>query len=147
VKYIWAASWQNQHNGFATSMDPDQLSIRAVSVWSGSMLFAISLSTCNRLISKQHVSWSDCAAAQAGLDPCWSQTHFVGFVVTRLIYCCFCFLFSLYFINGSCLWLYLYIERNWKYIECCSSYILYIKISYSGHFRNVFKRDRIIFVV
>jgi hypothetical protein len=24
--------------------------------------------------------------AQAGLDPCWSQTHYVGFVVTRLIY-------------------------------------------------------------
>jgi hypothetical protein len=23
--------------------------------------------------------------AQAGLDPCWSQTHYVGFVVTRLI--------------------------------------------------------------
>jgi hypothetical protein len=22
--------------------------------------------------------------AQAGLDPCWSQTHYVGFVVTRL---------------------------------------------------------------
>jgi hypothetical protein len=22
---------------------------------------------------------------QAGLDPCWSQTHYVGFVVTRLI--------------------------------------------------------------
>jgi hypothetical protein len=34
----WAASRQNQHNGFATSMDPDQLRIRAV--WSGSMLFA-----------------------------------------------------------------------------------------------------------
>jgi hypothetical protein len=26
----------------------------------------------------------DCADAQAGLDPCWSQTHYVGFVVTRL---------------------------------------------------------------
>jgi hypothetical protein len=22
--------------------------------------------------------------AQAGLDPCWSQKHYVGFVVTRL---------------------------------------------------------------
>jgi hypothetical protein len=22
---------------------------------------------------------------QAGLDPCWSQTHYVGFVMTRLI--------------------------------------------------------------
>jgi hypothetical protein len=24
LKYKWAAPWQNQHNGFATSMDPDQ---------------------------------------------------------------------------------------------------------------------------
>jgi hypothetical protein len=24
--------------------------------------------------------------AQAGLDSCWSQTHYVGFVVTRLKY-------------------------------------------------------------
>jgi hypothetical protein len=24
VKSIWAVSWQNQHSGFATSMDPDQ---------------------------------------------------------------------------------------------------------------------------
>jgi hypothetical protein len=24
--------------------------------------------------------------AQAGLYPCWSQTHYVGFVVTRLKY-------------------------------------------------------------
>jgi hypothetical protein len=24
--------------------------------------------------------------AQAGLDPCWSQNHYVGFAVTRLIY-------------------------------------------------------------
>jgi hypothetical protein len=35
--------------------------------------------------SEQHGSGSDCADTQAGLDPCWSQTHFVGFVVTRLI--------------------------------------------------------------
>jgi hypothetical protein len=38
------------------------------------------------LISEQHGSWSDCADAQAGLDPCWSQIHNVGFVMTRLIY-------------------------------------------------------------
>jgi hypothetical protein len=36
--------------------------------------------------SKQHGSWSDCADAQAGLDPCWSQTHYVGFVMTQLKY-------------------------------------------------------------
>jgi hypothetical protein len=26
--------------------------------------------------------------AQAGLDPCWSQTHYVGLIMTWLI-CCF----------------------------------------------------------
>jgi hypothetical protein len=26
--------------------------------------------------------------AQAGLDPCWSQTHYVGFVMTWLILTC-----------------------------------------------------------
>jgi hypothetical protein len=36
------------------------------------------------LVSKQHGSWSDCADAQAGLDPCWLQTHYVGFVMARL---------------------------------------------------------------
>jgi hypothetical protein len=38
------------------------------------------------MVSEQHGSWSDCTDAQSGLDPCWSQTHFVGFVVTRLIF-------------------------------------------------------------
>jgi hypothetical protein len=35
-------------------------------------------------VSKQHGSWSDCVDGQAGLDPCWSQIHYVGFVVKRL---------------------------------------------------------------
>jgi hypothetical protein len=26
------------------------------------------------------------ADAQSGLDPCWSQTHYVGFVMARLNY-------------------------------------------------------------
>jgi hypothetical protein len=30
------------------------------------------------------------ADAQVGLDPCWSQTHYVGFVVTRLTYYLLC---------------------------------------------------------
>jgi hypothetical protein len=29
---------------------------------------------------------SDCADVQVCLDPCWSQKHYVVFVVTRLIY-------------------------------------------------------------
>jgi hypothetical protein len=40
------------------------------------------------LVSEQHGSWSDCSNAQAGMDPCWSQMHYVGFVMTRLILYC-----------------------------------------------------------
>jgi hypothetical protein len=52
------------------------------------MLFGISFSTCNR-VGKQ-TAWilirlRRCAGCvQAGLDPCWSQMHYVGFVMTRL---------------------------------------------------------------
>jgi hypothetical protein len=64
-----------------------------ISQISGSPL-SLWFSSCNmignllviRLVSEQLRSWSDCADAQAGLDPCWSETHFVGFVVTRLIF-------------------------------------------------------------
>jgi hypothetical protein len=63
-----------------------QTSMRIRAVWAGSMLFAISFSTCNiEYVSEQHASWSDCADAQAGPDPCWPQTHYVGFVVMQLI--------------------------------------------------------------
>jgi hypothetical protein len=62
-----------------------QTSLHIHAVWSGSMLFAISFSTCYGLVSEQHESWSDCLDAQAGLDPCWSQIHYVGFVMTQLI--------------------------------------------------------------
>jgi hypothetical protein len=68
---IWAASRQNQHNGFATSMDPDQLLVSLLVI---------------EYVSEQHGSWSDCTDAQAGLDTCWSQMHYVGFVMTQLIY-------------------------------------------------------------
>jgi hypothetical protein len=40
---------------------------------------AVRLPTIRETHSKQHGSWSDCADAQAGLDLCWSQTHYVGF--------------------------------------------------------------------
>jgi hypothetical protein len=75
--YVWAASWQNQHNGFATSMDLDQpahpsslISIHAV---------RLQTITSRETDSEQHGSWSGCADAQAGLDPCWSQTHMLVF--------------------------------------------------------------------
>jgi hypothetical protein len=54
-QFIWAASQQNQN---ITSRETN---------------------------SEQHESWSDFADAQAGLDPCRLQMHYVGFVVARLI--------------------------------------------------------------
>jgi hypothetical protein len=106
---IWAASWQNQHNGFATSMDPDQpahppslIRIHAVRL---PTLLQVETLRANTL----HGSWSDCVDAQAGLDPCWSQTHYVGFVVTRLI-----------ILSLLCLWLY------WKLSTLkCIQYMVY----------------------
>jgi hypothetical protein len=50
------------------------------------MLFAISFCTCNRVGKRTAWILIRLCDAQAGLDPCWSQTHYVGFVVTRLIY-------------------------------------------------------------
>jgi hypothetical protein len=71
-RYKWAASWQNQHSAFASAQS-DQDPCCSLSVY----LLVI------ELISGQHGSWSDYADSQAGLDPCWSQTHYVGFDVTR----------------------------------------------------------------
>jgi hypothetical protein len=72
---IWAAPCQNLHNAFVTRMDPDQ------PAYPHSLI-----RVCHTVCSEQHGSWSDCADAKAGLDPCWSQTNFVGFVMARLIW-------------------------------------------------------------
>jgi hypothetical protein len=87
----WAASWQNQHNGFATSMDPDH------STWSWSMLFNPVCLLVIGFVSEQHGSWSDCADAPAGLDPCWWQMHYVCFFKTRHI----CYFFYLLQIKNT----------------------------------------------
>jgi hypothetical protein len=70
-QHKWAASRQNQHSAIAQSdQDPCCSLINPI--------------TSRETDSEQHGSLSDCADAQASLDPCWSQTHYVGFVVTRL---------------------------------------------------------------
>jgi hypothetical protein len=68
--------------------------------------------------SEQYGSWSDCADAQAGLNPCWSQTHYVGFVMTRLISS-----FSLWF-----LWLHIH--------GIIKSYVLFIHFKVRQFFAN-----------
>jgi hypothetical protein len=61
-----------------------RLRMRIGAVWSGSMLFAYNSLTSRETDREQHGFWSDCGDAQADLDPCWSQTHYVGFVMTWL---------------------------------------------------------------
>jgi hypothetical protein len=51
---IWAVSWQNQHNGFATSMDPDQDPCCSLT----------NSITTREPDSEQHGSWSDCACSR-----------------------------------------------------------------------------------
>jgi hypothetical protein len=63
VMVKWAASWQNQHSAFATSMDPDQPAHPRSLI----RIHAVRLQTLlqvEKLIAN------------------WSQTHYVGFVMT-----------------------------------------------------------------
>jgi hypothetical protein len=78
-----------------------QTSLLIRAVWSGFMLVAISFPTCSNIVGQRLASWS-CVDVQAGLDPCWPQTHYVGFVMSRLIYwwgkwviCLICFVLYL----------------------------------------------------
>ena len=84
---IWAASWQNQQNDCAPSEDSDQpghspslirvVAVRMKKAW----VLSYPLSAQRRL-------WSDWANAQADLSLRWAHSHFVGFVMRRLIYSC-----------------------------------------------------------
>jgi hypothetical protein len=73
---FWAASWQNQHSGLATSMNPDQ----PVHPRSLIRIHAVRLQTLlqvEKLIANS-------------MDP--DETHYVGFVVTRFKLYCFYFI-------------------------------------------------------
>ena len=82
---IWTATWQNQQSGCAPSEDSDQpghppslirvFAVRMKKAW----VLSYPLSAQRRL-------WSDCADAQADLSLRWAHTHFIGFVMSRLMY-------------------------------------------------------------
>ena len=109
---IWAATWQNQQNDCAPSKDSDQpghppslirvLAVRMKKAW----VLSYPLSAQRRLwaglikgfavcmkkawvliypLSAQRRLWWDWADAQADLSLRWAHTHFVGFVMSRLI--------------------------------------------------------------
>ena len=92
-KDIWAATWRNQQFGCAPSEDSDQpghppslirvFAVRMKKAWVVSYPF-----------SAKRRLWSDWADAQADLSLRWAHIHFVGFVMSRLI-----------FLFGPCGWL------------------------------------------
>ena len=83
---ILAATRQNQQNDCAPSEDSDQpghppslirvFAVRMKKPW----VLSCPLNAQRRL-------WSDWADAQADLSLCWAHSHFVAFVVSRLMYC------------------------------------------------------------
>ena len=85
---IWATTWQSQQNGCAPSEDSDQpgrppslirvFAVRMKKTW----VLSYPLSAQRRL-------WSDWADARL-ICLRWAHSHFVGFVMSRLIYNCGC---------------------------------------------------------
>ena len=85
AKRIWAVTWQNQQNGCASSEDSDQpghspslirvFAVRMKKAW----FLSYPLSAWRRL-------WSNWVDAQADLSLHWAYSHFVGYVMSRLIY-------------------------------------------------------------
>ena len=79
---IWAATWQNQQSDCAPSEGSDQPGHppSLIRVFAVRMKKALVLSY---PLSAQWGLWSDWADAQADLR--WAHSHFVGFVMSRLI--------------------------------------------------------------
>ena len=84
---IWAATWQNQQRDCTPSEDSDQPGHPPSLI----RVFAVRMKKAWVLsypLSVQRRRWSDWADAQADLSLRWAHSHFVGFVMSRLI----CFL-------------------------------------------------------
>ena len=82
---IWAASWQNQHNDCAPSGDSDQPGHPSSQI----RVFAVCMKKpwdISYPLSAQRRLWSDLADTQADLSLRWAHSHFVGFVMRRLIF-------------------------------------------------------------
>ena len=90
--HYWAATWQNQYNVCA----PGEYSDKPGPPPSLIRVFAVRMKkpwVLNYPLSTQRRLWSDWADAQADLSLRWAHTHFVGFVMSRLM----CFVYYLLF--------------------------------------------------
>ena len=74
IMLIWAASWQTEQYGMCTQRSLVS-AVRMKKTW----ILSYPFSAHRRL-------WSDWADAQADLSLRWAHSHFVGFVMRRLIY-------------------------------------------------------------
>ena len=84
-KKKWAATRQNQQNECAPSEDSDQPRHPPSLI----RVFAVRMKKpwiLSYPMSAQRRRWSDWADAQADLSLCWAHTHFVGFVMSWLIF-------------------------------------------------------------
>ena len=98
---IWATTWQNQQCGSAPSEDSDQpghprslirvFAVRMKKAW----VLSYPLRAQRRL-------WSDWADAQMVVSLHWAHTHFVGFVMSRLILCYALILWYLWILSSYC---------------------------------------------
>ena len=82
---IWATTRQNQQSECAPSEDSDQPGHLPSLI----RVFAICMKKAWVLsypLSSQRRLWSDWADAQADLSLRWAHSHFVGFVMSQLIY-------------------------------------------------------------
>ena len=84
-KKIWAATWQNQQNECAPSENSDQPGNPP----SLTRVFAVHIKNpwvLSDPLSAQQRLWSDWVDAQDDRSLRWAHTHFVGFVMSWLIY-------------------------------------------------------------
>ena len=82
---ILAATWQNKQSDCAPSEDSDQPGHSPSLI----RVFAVRMKkpwVLSYPLSAQQRLWSDWADAQADLSRRWAHTHFVGFVMSRLIW-------------------------------------------------------------
>ena len=85
VNKIWAATCQNQQNECEPSEDSDHPQPSLIRVFAVCTKKAWVL---NYPLSAKRRLWSDWADAQADLSLRWAHSHFVGFVISRLILYC-----------------------------------------------------------
>ena len=83
---MWAATWQNKQNDCVPSEDSDQPGHPPSLI----RVFAVRLKkpwVLSYPLNAQLRHWSDWAHAQADLSLRWAHTHFVGFVMSWLMWC------------------------------------------------------------